>query len=107
MSITHIARIKQLDQQIKSVNTLLKNGEHNAAGLSLWIKLGPNTETNMSKVLTVETCENTTAILEIIRCSLFTSRNMQMSLAKKLLKELNDFVCDEELSQKENPATGS
>lgn len=108
--MNYITRIKQIDQQIKFIRDLLKSGEHNAAGLSIWLKLGPDTETSTTKTLTMECAWSTTLILESLLTSLSMSRNTHVAEIRKLSKEYTEFLALEEARprvQEGKPATGS
>jgi hypothetical protein len=85
-----INRIKALEQQISTIEKILKRGEYNAAGISMTVHVGPLNE-DRSPELNLELSCTLDPVLEAIHKSLTESLAMNMTLGRRELADLQAF----------------
>lgn len=91
----HIARIKTLDDQLKTLEKMAAEGDTFAAGLSIDITVGSRDEGEQPR-LQVGLCDNLDQILGAIKTGLEQARKQRVAWAKSDLAELQAFLAKEE-----------
>ncbi len=86
----NISRIKALDDQIKALERITKQGEYIAAGLSIEIAVGVPAEGALPD-LNIGLCNNLDQILDAIKTGLQQARDERTNMATSELKELQAF----------------
>lgn len=86
----HILRIKAIDEQLKAIERITKQGDYVAAGLSIEVTVGaPNDGIQPS--LNIGLCNNLDHILDALKTGLQQARHERTVMAKSDLKELQSF----------------
>lgn len=91
-----VAHIKQIDAKLKAIDTMLGRGEHKAAGLTLWIHVGPSNPP-VGEAVEAEIAHHTEELLKLLRASLQETRNFYLNSARKTFDELHKFLVEEDL----------
>lgn len=86
----HILRIKTIDEQLKALERITKQGEYIAAGLSIQVTVGAPNEGDQP-TLNIGLCNNLDQILGALKSGLEQARNERTLMAKSELKELQAF----------------
>lgn len=87
----HIARIKTLDDQLKTLEKMAAEGDTVAAGLSIDVTVGPRGEDERPQ-LQVGLCDNLDQILAAIKTGLEQARKQRVAWARSDLAELQAFL---------------
>ena len=90
----HILRIKAIDEQLKAIERITKQGDYVAAGLSIEVTVGAPNDVNQPS-LNIGLCNNLDQILGALKTGLQQARNERTLMAKSDLKELQAFFDQE------------
>lgn len=86
----HILRIKDIDDQLKALERITKQGDYVAAGLSIQVGVGVPQDGDLP-ALNIGLCNNLDQILGALKTGLQQARDERKLMAKSDLKELQAF----------------
>ena len=90
----HILRIKAIDEQLKAIERITKQGDYVAAGLSIEVTVGAPNDGNQPS-LNIGLCNNLDQVLDAFKTGLQQARNERTLMAKSDLKEIQSFFAKE------------
>lgn len=86
----HILRIKAIDEQLKALDRITRQGDYVAAGLSIQIGVGVPSDSALPD-LNIGLCNNLDQILDALKIGLQQARDERKLMAKSELNGLRAF----------------
>ena len=86
----HILRIKDIDNQLKALERITRQGDYVGAGLSIQVGVGVQEE-GTTPALNIGLCNNLDQILDALKTGLQQAREERKLMAKSELKDLQAF----------------
>ena len=86
----HILRIKAIDEQLKALDRITRQGDYVAAGLSIQIGVGVPSDSALPD-LNIGLCNNLDQILDALKTGLQQARDERKLMAKSQLNGLRAF----------------
>ena len=86
----HILRIKAIDEQLKALDRITRQGDYVAAGLSIQIGVGVPSDSALPD-LNIGLCNNLAQILDALKTGLQQARDERKLMAKSELNGLRAF----------------
>lgn len=86
----HILRINEIDDQLKALDRISRQGDYIGAGLSIQVGVGVQEE-GITPALNFGLCNNLDQILDALKTGLQQARNERKLMAKSELNHLQAF----------------